>query len=263
MNENLLHKISREKSESIKILVFDLDGVLAESKTNISHEMGLILEQLLTHKKVAIISGASYKQFTKQVLPFFNSTNENLYLLPTCGSRMLTNYNREWKPIFEYSLSKQEKEKIIASLESALSQYRHNPEKTYGPMIEDRITQITFSALGQNAPLELKSKWDTDQKKRQAIKKILDKSLPEFEVRLGGTTSIDITKKGVDKAFGLHKIMDLLEISSQDIIFIGDALYPGGNDRPVLEMGITCVEVDGPETTKKVIKSILESYETT
>ena len=263
MNYNPIQKITRKKSQSIEIVVFDLDGVLAESKTNVSPEMGILLEQLLGNKKVAIISGASYKQFSKQVLPFFNSANENLYLLPTCGSRMFTYNNNEWNPIFELSLSEQEKMKIINSLKSALIQYGHNPEKTYGPMIEDRKTQITFSAMGQNAPLEIKSKWDPDQKKRQVIKNILDHAIPEFEVRLGGTTSIDITKKGVDKAFGIKKIMELLKIKPQDIVFIGDALYPGGNDRPVLDMGISCVEVDGPETTKKIIKSIIEACEET
>ena len=259
MTYNPVKKVTKKKSQSTEIVVFDLDGVLAESKANISPEMGVLLEKLLGIKKVAIISGASYEQFTKQVLPYFDSTNENLYLLPTCGSIMLTYNNIEWKPIFKLVLSEQEKKTIIDSIETALSQYGHKPEKIYGPMIEDRKTQITFSALGQNAPLEIKSKWDPDQKKRQLIKNILNQSIPEFEVRLGGTTSIDITKKGIDKAFGIKKIMEVLKIQLQDIIFIGDALYPGGNDRPVLDMGVLCVEVDGPETTKKIIQSIIKA----
>lgn len=86
--------------------------------------------------------------------------------------------------------------------------------------------------MGQQAPLEEKLKWDPDLTKRKKIKAILDKSIPEFSVRTGGSTSIDITKPGIDKAYGIRKLRDLLGISLEEMIFIGDALYVGGNDYP-------------------------------
>jgi phosphomannomutase len=242
------------------VFVFDLDGVLAESKAPLSSEMALLLEKLLRIKKVAIISGASLKQFMKQVVSHLTLGYENLYLLPTCGSRMYTYKNGQWTPVFQNLLVEAEKTKIIAALNEALISYGHNPQTTHGPMIEDRETQITFSALGQEAPLEHKEKWDPDQRKRQAIKKLLDSKIPEFEVRLGGTTSIDVTRKGIDKAFGVGKFMELYGYKLSDILFVGDALYPGGNDRPVKDMNIQCEEVKSPEDTKKLIKFLLNKH---
>ena len=77
-------------------------------------------------------------------------------------------------------------------------------EQVWGEVIEDRGSQITFSALGQQAPLEQKDKWDPDFTKRKKIKAILDTLIPEFSVRMGGATSIDITKPGIDKAYGIR-----------------------------------------------------------
>ena len=245
--------------ERKQIIVFDLDGVLAESKTDVSPKMSDLLQKLLVVMKVAIISGASFKQYLKQVLPFIKTGLENLYLLPTCGSRMYAYKENEWSPIFQNLLNETEKKKIINSLNIALSQYGHNPLTTYGPMIEDRDTQITFSALGQEAPLHIKEKWDPDQKKRQEIKKILDTLIPEFEVRLGGTTSIDITRKRIDKSYGVNKIIEYFDYNFNEILFVGDALYPGGNDRPVLEMGIKSVEVKSPKDTERLITRIINN----
>ena len=82
--------------------------------------------------------------------------------------------------------------------------------------------------------------------------------MPEFEVNLGGTTSIDIGHKGIDKAYGVEKLGELLAIPVPEMVFVGDALYPGGNDSTVKRTGIDTREVTGPDDTKKVIKEILE-----
>ncbi len=105
-------------------------------------------------------------------------------------------------------------------------------KKLWGEEIEDRGSQITFSALGQQAPNKEKEKWDPDFTKRKKIKVFLDNLIPEFSVRLGGETSIDITKPGIDKAYGIKKLRDTLGIAIHEMIFIGDALFPGGNDYP-------------------------------
>ncbi len=99
-----------------------------------------------------------------------------------------------------------EKGKIISSLKKALDESGFKIEKVWGEEIEDRGSQITFSALGQQAPLEEKNKWDPDFTKRKKIKGILDTLIPEFSVRMGGATSIDVTKLGIDKAYGVRKL---------------------------------------------------------
>src|SRR3989344_5863668 len=105
--------------------------------------------------------------------------------------------------------------------------------------------QITMSALGQNAPVELKKLWDPNQDKRRKLKAVLDKYLKDFEVRMGGTTSIDVSRKGIDKAYGINKIEDILRINKSEMVFIGDALYEGGNDYPVIATGVKCIKING------------------
>ncbi|HEY0255805.1 MAG TPA: HAD hydrolase family protein, partial [Candidatus Methylacidiphilales bacterium] len=124
-------------------------------------------------------------------------------------------------------------------------------------VIEDRGSQITFSALGQNAPLEEKKKWDPDFAKHKKMKAILDQMIPEFSVRLGGATSVDITKHGIDKAYGIRKLRDVLGIPIPEMIFVGDAVFPGGNDFPAKEAGALSIEVKDPHETKRVIEAII------
>jgi hydroxymethylpyrimidine pyrophosphatase-like HAD family hydrolase len=142
-------------------------------------------------------------------------------------------------------------------LHEAIGSLGFNAEMVWGELMEDRGSQITFSALGQEAPLEEKKKWDPDFSKRRQIKVLLDKSIPEFSVRLGGTTSVDVTKQGIDKAYGIRKLRDILGAAISEMIFIGDALFPGGNDYPAKEAGVVSIQVRDPNETKRVIEAII------
>ncbi len=133
--------------------------------------------------------------------------------------------------------------------------------KTWGEAIEDRGSQITYSALGQQAPLAEKQKWDQDYAKRRKIKGILDPLIPDFSVRMGGTTSIDVTKPGIDKAYGIRKLRDLLGIAINEMVYIGDALFKGGNDYPAEEAGVVSIPVRGPSETKPVTEAIIACLE--
>ena len=115
--------------------------------------------------------------------------------------------------------------------------------------------------MGQQAPLEEKKKWDPDFAKRKQIKSLLDKLIPEFSIRLGGATSIDITKQGIDKGYGIRKLRDTLGIAIPEMIFVGDAIFPGGNDYPAKEAGALSIEVNDPHETKRVIESIIACLE--
>jgi hypothetical protein len=241
-----------------RLIVFDLDGTLAESKSAVDPEMSGLLHDLLGIVNVAIISGGGWPQFEKQVvskLPHDEHLKQ-LSLLPTCGTK-LYQYSGDWKKLYEEDFTKNEREKILSSLHKALAEAGYKVARVWGEVIEDRGSQITFSALGQQAPLEEKNKWDPDYAKRKKIKAILDGYIPEFSVRLGGSTSIDITKPGIDKAYGIGKLRDLLHTSLEEMIYIGDALFPGGNDYPVEEAGVDSIRVKGPEETKQVIRTII------
>jgi len=240
------------------LIVFDLDGTLAESKAAIDKEMAALLDHLLEIVKVSVISGGAWTQFEKQVLAHL-ATDErlkNLSLLPTCGTRFYK-YDSEWNLLYAEDFTDAEKKKIVGSLRQATGTPDLKPARTWGDLIQDRGSQITFSGLGQQAPLDEKKKWDPDFARRRKIKVLLDRLIPEFSVRLGGATSIDITKHGIDKAYGIRKLRDILGISIADMLYIGDAVFPGGNDYPAKEAGAWSIDVQDPHETKRVIEAIL------
>jgi len=241
-----------------RLIVFDLDGTLAKSKSALDPQMADLLHDLLTVVKVAVISGGDWPQFDKQVLSNLpqDDTRENLSLLPTCGTKFYQ-FTSEWKKIYSEDFTDEEKAKVISSLHRAVEQSGITFDKLWGDQIEDRGSQITFSALGQSAPLEAKEKWDPDFSKRKKMKVELDKDLAGFSVNLGGATSIDVTKPGIDKAYGIRKLRDYLGITIDEMIFIGDALFPGGNDYPAEQAGVVSIPIRDPDQTKLVIETII------
>lgn len=241
-----------------KLIVFDLDGTLTTSKSSLDSEMASLLHDLLGVVKVAIISGSAWLQFEKQVLSNLahDQSLGRLSILPTCGTQFFQ-YSGQWKRLYAEDFTTGEKEKIVSSLGRAVETAGFAVEKVWGETIEDRGSQITWSALGQQAPLEEKEKWDSDFAKRRKVKTILDTLIPEFSVRLGGATSIDVTKPGIDKAYGIGKLREILGIPVQEMIYVGDALFPGGNDYPAEQAGVISIPVKGPHETKRVIEAII------
>lgn len=241
-----------------KLIVFDLDGTLAESKSPLDAAMAKLLNTLLDIMKVAVISGGGWPQFEKQLLANLSRDErlQNLSLLPTCGTKFYK-YTGIWEKIYSEDFTPDEKEQIISSLEKVMDETGFRNEKLWGEVIEDRGSQITFSALGQQAPIEEKIKWDPGFVKRRKMKTRLDALIPGFSVRLGGTTSIDVTKPGIDKAYGIRKLRDNLSINLNEMIFIGDAIFPGGNDYPAKEAGVVTIQVKNFEETKLVIETII------
>lgn len=249
---------SAHLTKVIKLIVFDLDGTLADSKASLDGEMATLLGALMKIVKVAVISGGDWPQFEKQLLANLRQDEQlkNLSLLPTCGTKFYQ-YSGVWNKIYSEDFTAEEKKKISEALTQALATAALKIDKVWGEAIEDRGSQITFSALGQQAPIQEKKKWDPDFTKREKIQELLGALIPQFSVRLGGTTSVDITKPGIDKAYGIRKLKDTLGIEINEMIFVGDALFPGGNDYPVKEVGVVSIRVRDPNESKRVIEAIL------
>ena len=246
-----------------KLISFDLDGTLTESKSNLTQDVAKALCQLLLKRKVAVISGAAFPQFAKQFLANLGCPEDhlkNLFIIPMNGSSMYKFEDGAWQALYEDKLSNEEKKKVMWAFEKAFKEVGFiAPERPSGELIEDRGGQITFSGLGSKAPLETKRVWDPDQEKRKPIRNALAKFLPEFEVKIGGTTSIDITRGGIDKAFGLHKLSQVLSTNESEMLYVGDALYEGGNDSSVKKLGVETIQVSGPKESIEIIENILET----
>ncbi len=245
-----------------KLVAFDLDGTLTESKMPMDAEMADLLDQLLHHVMVAIISGGAYMQFERQLAVLKSGPEElrKLFFFPTTGTRFFR-YENDWKQIYADELTEDERTKIKDAFEKAFVDVHYaHPKKVYGEVVEDRGTQITFSAVGQDAPIEAKKLWKATQDRRAEIVQALEKYIPDFEVKMPGLSSIDVTRKGVDKAYGIQKIEELLGVVVPEIVFVGDALYEGGNDHAVIRTGVETVAVENAEETKMLLRGWLAEF---
>lgn len=246
-----------------KLIAFDLDDTLAITKSAISDRMSELLGLLLEKYQVCIISGGNFEQFKRQVIDNLNVEHHlllNMHLMPTCGTRFyrFDDINKEWKLIYAEDIPEKDKQRIISALTEAAKETGYLEAKPYGEIVEDRGSQITFSACGQQAPPEVKYEWDPDQLKRKQIREKVVQVIDDYEVRIGGTTSIDVTKPGIDKAYGMDKLIAELEISKDEILFIGDKLEEGGNDYPVKAMGIDTIAVERWEDTALVVETLVK-----
>lgn len=252
-----------------KVIAFDLDGTLAPSKSSISPQMDEALSELLKQKVVCVISGGRFEQFQSQLLDNFSATpNEysNLHLMPTSGTHYLRYLDGDWQTVYREIIPEHDREQIISALQAAVEEYGYDQLETYGEQIEDRKSQVTLSAFGQDIVehlgtkgVEIKENWDPDYSKRKEMVEYLKPRLPEgVEAMIGGISSIDVVMRGVDKSYGMKKLMQELSLEADDVLFIGDALQEGGNDYPVKKVGIDTISVDSPEQTLDEIHNLLE-----
>lgn len=249
-----------------KLIAFDLDGTLAPSKSTLPPRMAELMNNLLARYQVCIISGAKYELMQQQVIS--NITTDpvllaNLHIMPTSGTRYYSYKDGGFVLNYAEDFTQEQKQQIITALQTGLDQSGYEVEKIYGETIEDRESQITLSILGQDIVAELgdegveiKEAWDADGSKKLRIRDIIAPMIPDFEVRAAGATSIDVTKPGVDKAYGMQKLIDATGIAREDILFMGDKIIPGGNDYAVEQAGIDCISVRSWEDTSYAVEAL-------
>lgn len=247
-----------------KLYIFDLDGTLAPSKMPLQTDMAKILCDTMKHSYVAIVSGASFSQFKKQFLPQLSelcaSCLANLVLMPTNGAEIYRYEKGDWEVVYSKPLTEEAKQTIFSSLKNALVELGIPTTAPHGELIEDRKTQITYSGLGQQAPLAEKEMWDPDHSKRAAIISKLETLKDTYEIHSAGATSIDVTQKGIDKEFACLHVLELLGITPSEAVFTGDATYPGGNDEPATKVpGLHIYKTTDPDDTLAFLRGELES----
>ncbi len=251
-----------------KLIAFDLDGTLAPSKSHFAPRMVNVFDHLLEKYQVCVISGGKYELFQRQFLTQITSEPAlltKLHLMPTSGTRYYRFENSNWVEKYAENIAQKDKQRIIDALNQGLDESGYREQKIYGDIIEDRQSQISLSILGQEIVAELgeegvriKEEWDPDSSKKFRLRDIIAPKIPDFEVRAAGATTIDVTRPGIDKAYGMEKLMEATGLSKRDILFIGDKIVPGGNDYAVEEMGIECIAVRGWQDTAYAIEGIVK-----
>lgn len=246
---------------SPRLVAFDLDDTLAPSKSPISAHIGEQLIALAERVEVAIISGGQLEQFRTQVVDRLPAASDetlaHIQLLPTCGTQYYRLHRGSIEKVYAHELAASEKERAMTVVEEEARRLGFWATDTWGDALEDRGSQITYSALGQHAPLDAKRAWDPTGAKKAALRDAVAPRLPGLEVRSGGSTSIDITHHGIDKAYGMRQLADQTGIALDDMLFIGDRLDEGGNDYPVKALGVPTYAVTGPEETVTYLDELI------
>ncbi|WP_298873525.1 HAD-IIB family hydrolase [uncultured Microbacterium sp.] len=244
-----------------RLVAFDLDDTLAPSKSAIDPRIGELLLALAERVEVAIISGGQLQQFRTQVVERLPEASPELlsqfHLMPTCGTQYYRLTPAGIETVYAHSLTDDEKQRALSAVREEAERLGLWEAEPWGDILEDRGSQITFSALGQSAPLDAKMAWDPTGEKKNSLREAVAARIPDLEVRSGGSTSVDITHRGIDKAYGMGKLADTTGIPLDDMLFVGDRLDPDGNDYPVLAMGVACHAVHGWEDTAAFLEQLI------
>lgn len=221
--------------------------------------MAELLGRLLDVTEVCVISGGQFGQFRDQVIARIPQTArlDRLHLMPTCGTQYFLWDGSGWAQQYAENLTQDEKATALAAVEEEAKALGLWETETWGPVLEDRGSQVTFSALGQAAPVDAKKGWDPTGERRNTLRAAVQERLPELEVRSGGSTSVDITRRGIDKAYGMDRLARLTGIPFADMLFVGDRLDPDGNDFPVIGLGVPTRAVDGWEQTAELVEGLV------
>lgn len=234
-----------------KLLIFDVDGTVCDSCQEMDHFMMMCLGEL--KQTLVFISGTDRDELQRMVsVPLGPNYH---YVFGSSGGTLDFAWDGTRKKMLDISLTKTEKKAIIKTLKKLCVNEKLIPITK--DQILDRGSQITLSILGRSAPSDKKAAYDRSGKKRKnLIKKLQPLIGQDYDIKAGGTTSIDITKEGINKATALLNFLRVSGFKNKDAIYFGDQLQKGGNDCIVKETGIECIQVRDPQDTLRKLREM-------
>lgn len=232
--------------------LFDFDDTIAESFRPPARSMLEKLERLMARVPIAVISAAGLGRYERDLFPFLEASPHvrNFYALPNSSAQAYV-WRDGWHEEYSLGLTQDDRRRIREAIQKSVE----NPDPR-GRII-DREVQVAYASIGFDAPLEEKKAWDPLKTKRGVMRGKLAGLLPDCEVLIGGMTTIDITKKNVNKAYGVRWLSERLGIPASEMLYVGDAFYEGGNDAVVIPTGIRTRAISGPAETESVIDELL------
>ena len=248
---NFIPKIDFTKK---KIIIADVDETICESCQEVSTQIAERINSLIKKSyHFAFISGTPTNELQRMIS---SKLTEEHHLLGNTGTHYQLINSKE-STIYQETLADEEKKEITEAFNKLIEEFNIQSLTTKEDQLQDRGSQITLSAIGRNAPSELKAKYDPNGEKRKVWVNFLKNILGEkYEIKFGGTTSIDITKKGLDKEWGIRRFAQHHGFDLNEIIFFGDKIYPGGNDYPASKI-VDCVSVKNPEDCLRKLNQLL------
>ena len=234
--------------------IFDMDGTLTESRSQMTTEMQLAFHLLAQKGLVVVISGATSEQMDKQVPfhPLWLDSEVKLYKLSQNGNICERNGAEIWRNKLDV-YSRMGAFSHIYSLMKLFPTGVADAED----LVQDRGCQVSYSLIGHNADKTEKKNFDPTGAIRAELLEKAPFVCPHMTVKIGGTTCLDYISETGTKAHNLVKLLGAEEL--QNSIYIGDQLYDGGNDCDVKNIkGLKTHQVSGPEETLSLIRELLK-----
>ena len=235
------------------VLFFDMDGTLTKSQSQIEAEMEkLVISLIESGRDVIVVSGQTYPRIRKQVGGKLLAGR--IYALAQNGNNL---QDKGGVTIWNNTLTAENKAEISKHINSIRENFRDIFEGTdENDLVQDRGCQIAFSLLGHNADLSRKRRFDPDGSRRQEILKRFPLISSRVEVKIGGTTTFDYFEKDKNKGANVRQMIEKMNWKPEDCVYVGDALFEGGNDESVKDI-IDTHEVNSPEDTISFINKQL------
>jgi HAD superfamily hydrolase (TIGR01484 family) len=223
-----------------KHLFFDMDETVAPARQPILPEMFDLLSNL--EEDIIIVSGQSADKIAWQ------SNNLPAYILGQNGNEA---FSVDGEELWNTPLNDNQRAEIMGHIQKLVTTFSLELNEKWNP-IEDRGGQITFSPVGNTAPVEIKKAYDPDRLKRFNIMKTVPFVSDDLVVKIGGSTSLDYIHKDRHKGTNVQKLIDLKGWNKNECIYFGDGLYPGGNDEAVIGVIETVAVKDHLDTLIKL-----------
>lgn len=243
-----------------KAVLFDLDDTLAPPHVVISRAMAEGIRKLSAYRSFSIVTAAPFPRIERDVLQALPSETDlaNIFIFSENAAQCKRWVNGVWEVAYGESINETDRASIRQAIREAIEETEAlEGVPTFGERILDREAGVTLATLGRGAPQEVRRSWDQDLSKRGTLYKALLTKLPHWHIYIGGLTSIDISRENVSKARAVEWLSEHLGIAPGDMLYVGDALYEGGNDFPVIETGIETRQTSGPEETLGIIDELL------
>lgn len=238
----------------IKHIFFDLDGTLTRSRTLMTAEHQELFRKLCHEQDVIVVTGGQISQIRKQIPP---SLDGRYFVLSQSGNYAVAkNGNVLWSEHF----SPEQKATILALIKK-IHDEEHLAVKDENDLVEDRGSQISYSLIGHNEDVAKKEAFDPGAKKRLKILAEHEADVNrlrtiEVDVRPGGTTTFDFTMGGKHKGFNITRLIEHETWIKDECVYVGDALFPGGNDETAIGVIPTRPVKDLNETFKFVAEML-------
>ncbi|OGG48740.1 hypothetical protein A3C18_00970 [Candidatus Kaiserbacteria bacterium RIFCSPHIGHO2_02_FULL_54_11b] len=238
-----------------KHFFFDLDNTLTRSRTLMATPHQEIFKELCREKNVVVVTGGQLSQIQKQIPPSFNG---EYFALSQSGNHAI---GKNGGVLWSESFSAEQKAAILELIRTIHDDVALSV-KDEDDLVEDRGSQISYSLIGHHEDIDKKEAFDPGAKKRLEILSRHKEAVEQLravgaDVRPGGTTTFDFTIAGKHKGFNIIRLIEREGWKKEDCVYVGDALFPGGNDETVIGVIPTHAVRDPNETFDFVKKHLL------